>query len=143
MTLDLKELAGACEKAAGKIRTLDGDIFQALGGESWDRAYRSAQIPCGAPEKMATEDARYCAPQYTSSIDAAMTLRPAGWSYQLKTSEHHENGFQFECWVSWGPIAYQRISSQAQSEALAICAGWLRAHLRDASTLPPADREAP
>jgi hypothetical protein len=68
-------------------------------------------------------------PDFSGSIDAAMTLRPAGWSYQLKTAEHHENGFQFECWVSWGPDAYKRISSQAPTEARAISAGWLRARI--------------
>lgn len=124
---EFNEMAGACEKAGGQVRALDGDIFEALGGDAWAKAYARAQLPSGAPRDVATRDARYCAPQYTASLDAAMTLRPVGWSYQLKTAEHHENGFQFECWVSWGPTAYHRIKAHAPTEALAICAGWLRA----------------
>ncbi len=123
---NLLKLAERCERLQGPSLDCNHDIYEALGAirPVYPGMYWTSP---GATTK------HYDAlvPHYTHEMDAAMLLRPAGWSWQLKTAEHHENGYQFECWVSWGPSAYHRISAQAPTPALAICAGWFRARHRD------------
>jgi hypothetical protein len=61
------------------------------------------------------------APRYTSSIDAAMTLMPKGWSWSVGFDEHGNRAIV----GAFGNM--ETIASKAANPALAICAAALRA----------------
>lgn len=86
---DLAALIERLEKATGPDRELDALIFRAIG----------APLPkefCGRPVTLEWDDAeqcfvvpiddmrvRYTPPNYTASLDAAMTLVPGGWIVEI------------------------------------------------------------
>lgn len=75
MSADIEELIGRLEKATGPDRKIDGQIFQAMGGDAWRNAVLLASEPSGCPLEMAEREARErYAPRYTGSIDAARAL---------------------------------------------------------------------
>jgi len=55
-------------------REVDGEIMQTFDPDLWAKAYIRAQEPCGCSKEMATEGAKWRAPQYTASVDAAIVL---------------------------------------------------------------------
>ena len=86
-------------------RPLEGEIFEAVGGQMWELAYARAQEPCGCPDDTARNDARLRAPRFLSSLDAAVTLVP--WdSVSWFTLQRAENG-------DWLPEIYLKGSGLA------------------------------
>jgi hypothetical protein len=81
--MTLEELRVALAKAKGTGRELDAELFQRFGGRAWNAAFQFAQEPCGCPHERAVSTARYRAPAYTASIDAAVTLVPEGFAWHL------------------------------------------------------------
>lgn len=67
----------------------------------------------------------------TASLDSAIALCERvlpGWSIQVRTENHRENGWQADVWCSWGPTAYQRsVAAARPSPALALCLAIVRA----------------
>ena len=157
----LLKLAERCEAAEGADRELDSAI--ALGLPSWtygEKAGRfynagpkydgaddrigfeaddgSTVVPGNAPDMMV--------PDFTASLDAAMTLVPEGWRWIMREAcpdkaNPNERGFfarletrDFES-VTWGKgsdwltdvVAGQDVYVWAATPALALCAAALRA----------------
>jgi hypothetical protein len=134
---DLEQLALKCETASGADRELDADIFQAIGGKQWDRAYHDAQAPCGCPHEMAVDGARRRAPRFTASLDAAMTLVPEGWVWLV--SNRAPKPLAGRAYLHNGELIYSGIGGSrpnpahkfaevvAATPALALTAACLRA----------------
>lgn len=122
---ELRALARRCERGEGPTFALEGDIFEAVGGPLWDEAVQRAQEPCGCPLDTAISDAKLRAPEYATSLDAAVTLVPgmARWSMEqgdrFKATVHDRNalfkGDRFEA------------TGSSHLPALALCAAALRA----------------
>jgi hypothetical protein len=100
--MTLEELADACEKATGPSIGLDHDIARAIAG------------PGGS----------YCSCNYTASLDAAMTLVPEGWSWNVANlsglSRCEANAF--------APLHGGETHARAETPALALTAAALRSH---------------
>lgn len=114
---DFMELAERCEKATGPDRELDLAIAKlpirphpvpakatlGQGGLAWSGAYGFK-----------------CA-EYTASLDAAMTLVPEGWNWQVGVGNHNWAA------VYKGAPPSMRVDPIAATPALALCAAALRA----------------
>jgi hypothetical protein len=117
----MKDLIERLGKAEGPDRELDGDIFAAAGGAAWEEAYRLAQEPCGCPHDVAVRDAksRY-SPRYTASLDAALSLVPEGWIWDVASTG-----------CAWtmpeGALGWHVSISGPRSPALALCIVALKA----------------
>jgi hypothetical protein len=107
----LADLAARCEKATGPDRELDAEIYVALDA---NRENRDALAINGAVGSWV--------PDFTASLDAAMTLVPEGWYWQVGQGNH--------AWaaVYENPIPpAMRVDPIAATPALALCAAALRA----------------
>jgi len=142
-TMGLLELAERCEIVSGPDRVLDGEICLALGlaGGNVRVDQRTGWVVGGNTPLPANPL------EYTSSIDAAMTLIPDGWAVEALTvwpaSPDHVNtpspahsrvaliGTSTERWRSglvWGHGGKDgRSEAQASTPARAIIAASLRA----------------
>lgn len=105
----LLELAERVEAATGPDRELDRDIASAV---------HLKQLTYSSPEWIKD-------PEFTASIDAAMTLVPEGWTRTVKWSVENE-GYA----LVYDPAVPDDSSIYAlgKTAALALCAAALRAH---------------
>lgn len=137
----LLDLAARCEAATGADRAIDGSVYAYL---TRGQPYVIGNEPGRFPQKpimgeradvmreMPNADgAEYiCAPAYTASLDAAMTLVPEGWRNRLLDAS-------VECRFAWmlqGPqiqweegLAPQFASGVGKTPALALTAACLKA----------------
>lgn len=113
---DLMELASRVEAGEGADRELDADVFCALGL---------------APFVEGAYDA-YRAPAYTASLDAAMSLVPQGWGWNVSQPNDRAiaSGLLKERTPVHGEVQYgcdHRYAVAAATPALALTAACLRA----------------
>ena len=113
----LVELAERCEAATGPDRKLDMAIVHALSGvlgEPWPEATGMRMVEaCDS-----FEDSRDTVARYTASLDAAMTLVPEGWIWDVTSTG--------TAWVMEDGGDPQ-LFGDAATPALALCAAALRA----------------
>lgn len=124
----LLDLADRCEREEGS-RELDGDIFEAVGGSAWKKAYLRAQEPCGAPHDIAVAGARRYAPDFTSSLDAAVTLVPTGARFALEYGPPED--IAATVYPNWDENPYNKECAFATSLVLALCAASLRSRAQE------------
>jgi hypothetical protein len=105
-TQELLELAERCEKATGDDASLDHDIW----------------IAVGRPAEYLVRDLKLDPPDYTVSLDSAMTLVSKGWSVALHA---HSDDQSRASVYSGNPAAHD--FRYAATPALALCAASLRA----------------
>lgn len=135
MTEQVKNLIERLEKATGPDRELDVAIFRAIGAPlpskfatlpvrlEWDEKEQSFMTNVGEGMRV-----RFDPSPYTDSLDAAMTLVPEGWIWDVTSTG-----------CAWtmpdGAIGWHVSISGPRSPALALCIVALKArvHLRDAS----------
>jgi hypothetical protein len=130
----LLDLAERCEAATGPDRDIDGWIAVAVDPDRQtivgEKPGRFPRDPIYGPasevmEKIGGRDgADYlCAPAYTASIDAAMSLVPEGWRFEVTTT-----GFKpGASIVSPKGTFTNGGGAYAATPALALCAAALRA----------------
>ncbi len=140
----LLELAGRCEKATGPDRELDGAIRVALNpDEQMVIGQKPGRFPREAiygplshfADAMSADLADYVsAPNYTASLDAAMTLVPEGFSVKLYAhpGECHADVYSVGDIVETDngltrPLLCMAESERALTPALALAAASLRA----------------
>ena len=125
------ELIAALEKATGPDRELDCEIALAVdGGEIvWKMAnYTMESHPA---RRYASSDhvggyGNAPVPQYTASIDAALTLVPEGWTRDVDATAP-EMGIAVTLYEPKGGPDGKRAIGDHASEAIAICLAALRA----------------
>ena len=137
MTPDPTTLADRVERAEGASRALDAEIENLLaGGSAADLSYILTDIErTSAP------------PPYTASLDAALTLVPEGWGWDVgdvhpPCEEYADGGWPWcEIWIRNGggrdrvpgmnrtPSGRNHLN--ANTPALALCAAALRARARE------------
>lgn len=107
----LLDLAARCEAAEGPDRELDAEIAFATGWathalhkQEW---LRPDGVVCGLPE-------------YTASLDAATSLVPEGWCWQLRHDDR-------PCAQFWQDGDEYCLTALAATPALAQCAAALKA----------------
>jgi hypothetical protein len=122
MTTDaMFKLAERCEQAMGPDHQLDADIAATQGWSNFslkDRRGALGRPPVRTGKTLMLEWVR----RYTASLDAAMTLVPEGWYWQVGQGNH--------AWAAAyeNPIPPStRVDSIAATPALALCAAALRA----------------
>jgi len=143
----LVELAGRCEAASGPDRDIDGWIYCAMNP---DEVTVVDHLPGRFPRKAIMgsasivmeriggfDGAQYlCAPEYTTSLDAAMTLVPEGWTYlNIEICARDLPGQHAR--VSLERLVGdddQREHGYAKKVALALCAAALRARAASSDT---------
>jgi hypothetical protein len=111
--MELLELAERCEAATGPDRELDAEIASTLGWANVGPGNRGGR--CGR----SPEGTWKTVPRYTASLDAAMTLVPEGWDWELE--------FIGGTSVANMLLARGTFNGAAQTPALALCAAALRA----------------
>ena len=142
--MNLLELAARCEKATGPDRELDAWIWVQSGllavscpettakGPAVAVGYYSGRDPSIPLDELTMADVTpaYGCPEFTASLDAAMTLVPEGWVFVRLERERAFPG-ESRQWDFWavmmephGP-GYSKVS--AETPALALCAAALRA----------------
>lgn len=135
----LIELAERCERAEGPDRELDAAVFRALGmplpthiatvpiGLEYDAAERCFLMPL----PMSDMRVRYEHPEYTASIDAALTLK-GEIGVLITLSEIKGDGMPM-CIIG-NPATAELFEASAATPALALVAAALRAraHLENA-----------
>lgn len=107
----MRDLIERIEAAEGPSRELDAEIAKAVGAEH------------GSREKVSMESRSIyyideCAPAYTASLDAAMTLVPEGFDWAVFRTN---GGLTVHAWCG------SREDVFAATPALALCAAALRA----------------
>ncbi len=112
MTDYFEEIASAAEQAVGSDRSIDGLIAHAVG-------CHMPRDPAGWP------------PHYTSSLDAAMSLRPEGWCVDAGTGG---GPYGHRSWARCYPNNHRGQvdgtgNRDAATMALAICSATLRARV--------------
>jgi hypothetical protein len=124
--MSLLALAERCERAEGPDRRLDAEIDWTARDErgAWYVAenYRGGFSHVSGWWRDA-DDRSHKAPEYTASLDAALTLVPEGWAWEL--SHNSAPGGYAKVYQELG---YEQASSAAATPALALCAAALRAH---------------
>ena len=138
----LLALAERVEKETGPDRELDADVFMAFGrdqpfrgrfqawncpnnheiehGMSMDQA-----IAAGCPTWRAAN--LFHTPTYTASLDAAMTLVPEGWSFEVRCSGTGDRG-QASAWNPMKAPGHEEVRVMGcATPALALTAAALRA----------------
>lgn len=115
--MSYQDLIARLEKATGPDRELDADICLEVGpyqSDIWERNPRHRHL-------LQTKDAKLNDwvpfPNYTASLDAALTLVPEGQSAQTTRYANHEGG----AWV--GDEDFVR----AATPAIALCIAALKA----------------
>jgi hypothetical protein len=132
----MNELADRIEALTGPDREADAAIAVAMRnglplGSEWALKFPKWEVEPGSKGVVRIignvngncDDisGRFTAPRYTSSIDAAMTLVPKGWSWSVGFDEHGNRAII----GAFGNM--ETIASKAANPALAICAAALRA----------------
>jgi hypothetical protein len=113
----LRALIARVEAATGPDRELDDDAGRAFG---WRRLDREAWFRPG--ERMATHDPTTL-PRFTASLDAAVSLVPAGHRWAIQVLEN----FKPRAWCSKGYT--NRPNAVGVTPALALTAAALHAKL--------------
>jgi hypothetical protein len=124
----LRELAERCEWDDAS-RELDAEIAVALGHEiNWrQHNYTMTQFPAISwKEPHPYAGMREPCPQWTSSIDAAVTLMPEGWLL-ITLSDIAGDGLSFCKLANTESPAKEAISFGCKTRALDVCAAALRA----------------
>lgn len=129
MSAALLDRAARCEAATGPDRDLDRRIAAASGRAVWKNGSvwmtREYRPPSGRERSPKPVDAPV--PDYTGSIDAALTLVPEGWSWGLSHESERSDGRTFASvrryWSSFDRDHF----CWAATPALALCAAALRA----------------
>lgn len=116
----MQDLIEKLEKATGPDRKLDGAIAKAVGAE---HGYREFVHLESRSYSIHDEIARH----YTASIDAALTLVPEPWAWEI----YWDNG----CELSLPPPG-DKIFVTAVTPAIAICIAALKARLALAELKP-------
>lgn len=106
---ELLRLADACEKAGGPNYALECEIAQAI----WRGHFRDGR------QKPRPKD--LSVPNYTASMDAAMTLIPDNWKWAIMRK--YPGRYHAGC----GDWAAKPVAVSAKTPALALCAAALRA----------------
>lgn len=124
--MTLIELAERVEAAEGPCRLLDAEIGaylqrervraaghagSAIRADEQDPGHITESLGCG-----------WWAPRYTASIDAAMTLVPEGWNFEVDRI-----GGRGGAVVNKSVLSRDAFIAQAATPALALCAAALRA----------------
>ncbi len=112
--MTLIELAERCEAAMGSDRDLDADIARATGWQDVrSEGYGSIRglRPTGKREHVM---------RFTASLDAAMTLVPEGWCFEVTNYDTFAR-------VRAAVLGSTSYSADADTPALALCAAALRA----------------
>lgn len=128
MDTHLKELIDLLERCAGPDRELDVEIQETVVGlEMYESIAERGGGKCIRYYPGPPGPTYRALPRYTSSIDAAMTLVPEGWSRHL--SEDDKN-------IWWVDLRRRHVTSyddviitKNQSLAIALCLASLKAQL--------------
>lgn len=123
----LLSMAERCEKATGPDRRLEIDIFTALGlgvripgsepGGSQDGWHNPDNDPRAA-----------AAWNCTGSIDAAMSLVPEGWLFNIEPIAMLDK-WRANIWHPLAPDSDPEYPGKARTPSLALCAASLRARV--------------
>lgn len=115
--MEIKSLIERIEKSEGADRELDHAIYEALGKPVVRMASASTH----------GTDLVNWAPFYSASLDAAVTLVPEGWSFEVRSSGTGDPG-QASVWNPMRAPGHEeyRVSNFA-TPALALCAAALKA----------------
>jgi hypothetical protein len=126
----LLALAERCEQATGPDRELDAEIAWMLTAQDRKRLgppdlrreiwHAGLSTPAWVP----FENVSSFHPNYTSSLDAAVTLVPEGWGYELR--QNHSRLRRALCRMWDGRFIWPG-GTVAAGPALALCAAALRA----------------
>ncbi len=112
---EIEKLALRCEAATGPDIALDSDIHSVVSSDRKHPYIVGTHIddthPSGRP---------YSAPAYSASLDAAMSLVPEGWFYEIESKTSSA-----VVWKEPGPTPHTL--SEAATPALALCVAALRA----------------
>jgi hypothetical protein len=126
---DTTKLAERIEALEGPCREMDAEIFKAVGAPLPKAAFGmdielqpDPNSASGFVMPVGELQVRYECPQYTASLDAAMTLVPEGWNWLVGTDAGV--GFQ-SALLRHGEEA--PIEAIAATPALALCAAAIRA----------------
>jgi hypothetical protein len=126
----MTDLATRCEQAEGPDRSLDTEIARSLGWGCvmqdpqaglrwycWKEFYRSGDW--------------ISLPNYTASLDAALTLVPEGWRLrQMAFSAPCADDRKWHLNLHGGKVGEETFVGRGSSPALALCAAALRAHAK-------------
>jgi hypothetical protein len=125
MASELLALAERIEKATGPDRWLESEIWRVVNGwpeEDGERFEDRTTAPAPWWRRDPNDRVAFeCAPEFTASIDAALTLVPQGWRFSVDNL--NRAGPLAICEPDRG--AYVR--AEATTPALALCAAALRA----------------
>lgn len=120
--MELGELAERLEKASGPDQEIDGAICLALG---WTlQKMKGDSRPYYRKPGVTLYYMRSEPPAYTTSIDAALTLVPEGWTWDVDATAP-ELGID---WTLHAPSKHgRRITGTSEHAAIALCIASLRA----------------
>lgn len=121
----LLAFAERCEQAAGPDRELDAEISVAVGRHETHVERRC----CGTTKLLpwrgdGTGSYNIDCRPYTASLDAAVTLVPDGWGYELRQGY---SGYRKPVCRTWNGLGIWNDGPAASTPALALCAAALRA----------------
>lgn len=119
--MTLLELAERCEAAAGPDRELDQDIALALGWSPIPNPTKAGGLVGRWTQPDGTMSGMEGPPQWTASLDAALSLVPEGFDWTLGRTN---GGLTIHAEVGGHGGDFMRF---AESPALALCAAALRA----------------
>ena len=123
----MKNLIGRLETAIGRSRELDVEIFRHIGLTATQERYCTAWCCVDGRTDLTRDDyLKAWAPNYTSSLDAALTLVPDGWAWSVQSSAE----FPGEAWLYPPDNADDReVTGNGRSAAIALCIAGLKARL--------------
>lgn len=128
---DIRAVIARLEAATEGSRELDGDIYEALGY----RVKRSPDVPKGWRHRTTRawaflRDSRWESIRHlTTSLDAALTLVPEGYSWEIAHSPYG-NASRATVWDSRAGLT-PGFSSHHKDEILAACIAALRARAHE------------
>jgi len=117
---DLGELIARLERATWPDRELDARIIYAL---------RPRMALLGTVDDYLATGVSGSVPAYTASIDAAMTLKPAGWAWRIGQAEHSD--------LEPFALVYSSVAASCFAEAkhphaaIALCIAALKARVEE------------
>lgn len=120
----MQELIARLEAATGADRVLDGDIWRAVNGWNEKDGIRFEDAPLAIWYRRDPEDsvAYEGPPDFTASIDAALTLVPAGCSWILDSDAGTTVA---RCrrpeWGTWAKRRQARANFVGATPAIALC----------------------
>ena len=123
----LLALAARCEAATGPDRELDADIMLAIGIEDAISGMTAAQARAKYPDAVATFCRVFDVPPLTASLDAAVSLVPAGWDWEAHSFGlvRVSPGVKHPLYCKRGQPTTKQTT--CATPALALCAAALRA----------------